>query len=141
VFAERVSPAEHLARHAHADLFLDTFRYNAHTTASDALWAGVPLVTLPGKSFASRVAASLLEAAGLPELIAQTPEDYERLALTLANDPRKLLALKEKLAAARQTAPLFRSAAFTRALESGFDQVYARYLAGEAPADIAVAES
>ena len=90
VFADRVSPAEHLARHAQADLFLDTFRYNAHTTASDALWAGLPLVTLPGRSFAARVAASLLTAMGLPELIAETPGDYERLALALATDPQRL---------------------------------------------------
>ena len=141
VFADRVSPAEHLARHAQADLFLDTFRYNAHTTASDALWAGLPLVTLPGRSFAARVAASLLTAMGLPELIAETPGDYERLALALATDPPRLAVLKEKLAATRKGAPLFRSAAFTRALESGFDQAYARYLAGQAPADIAAAES
>jgi predicted O-linked N-acetylglucosamine transferase (SPINDLY family) len=141
VFAERVSPAEHFARHARADLFLDTFRYNAHTTASDALWAGLPLVTLPGRSFAARVAASLLNAVGLPELIAETPEGYERLALELATDPAKLAALKEKLAAARQTAPLFRSVVFTRRLEGAFDQVYARYMSGETPADIAVAES
>jgi len=141
VFAPRVSPAEHLARHARADLFLDTFRYNAHTTASDALWAGLPLVTLPGKSFAARVAASLLSAAKLPELIAETPEDYERLALELATDPSKLLALREKLAATRQTAPLFRSAIFTRQLGAAFDQAYARYMSGAAPADIAVAES
>ena len=141
VFAERVGPAEHLARHAQADLFLDSFRYNAHTTASDALWAGLPLVTLPGKSFAARVAASLLNAVGLPELIADTPEQYERLALALATDPARLAALKQKLAAARHSAPLFRSAAFTRQLESAFDQAYARYLKGEPPADIVVAES
>ena len=141
VFAQRVSSAEHLARHARADLFLDTFRYNAHTTASDALWAGLPLVTMPGQSFASRVAASLLTAAGLPELVADTPQAYERLALTLATDPAKLAAYKEKLAAARHSAPLFRSAAFARQLENAFDQAYARYLTGAAPTTIAVAES
>jgi protein O-GlcNAc transferase len=140
VFAARVSPAEHLARHRQANLFLDTFRYNAHTTASDALWAGLPLITMPGKSFAARVGASLLNAVGLPELIAETPEDYERLALTLATDPVKLLALKEKLAATRQNARLFRSTAFTRHLEAAFDQAYARYIAGAMPADIVVAE-
>jgi predicted O-linked N-acetylglucosamine transferase (SPINDLY family) len=140
VFAARVGPAEHLARHARADLFLDTFRYNAHTTASDALWAGLPLVTLPGKSFAARVGASLLHALGLSELVAETPEAYERLALALAGDRPRLAALKQKLAAARPTAPLFRSAEFTRRLERAYDQAYARHLAGEAPADIAVAE-
>ena len=141
IFAERVSPAEHLARHARADLFLDTFRYNAHTTASDALWAGLPLLTLPGKSFAARVAASLLHAVGLPELIAKTPEDYEHLALALATDPARIRALKEKLLAARNNAPLFRSTEFARALERGFDKAYARYNAGKPPADIVVAES
>ena len=141
VFAERTGAAEHLARHAHADLFLDTFRYNAHTTASDALWAGLPLVTLAGKSFAARVGASLLQAVGLPELITDTPEDYERLALALATDPPRLLALKEKLAAARHSAPLFRSATFARQLERAFDQAFARYLAGEPPAMIAATES
>jgi protein O-GlcNAc transferase len=96
---------------------------------------------LPGRSFAARVAASLLNAVGLPELVAETPQDYERLALELATDPARLAALKQKLAAARHSAPLFRSAAFTRQLENAFDQVYVRYLSGEAPADIAVAES
>ena len=140
IFAERTSPARHLARHRHADLFLDTFRYNAHTTASDALWTGLPLVTMPGRSFAARVAASLLNAVGLPELIADTPDAYERLALDLATDRTKLAALKQRLAAARRDAPLFQSAAFTRQLESAFDQAYARMLKGEPPADIALAE-
>jgi protein O-GlcNAc transferase len=141
VFAERVGAAEHLARHRRADLFLDTFRYNAHTTASDALWAGLPLVTLAGQSFAARVGASLLQALGLPELVTETPEAYERLALALASDPAKLAALREKLAAARQEAPLFQSTLFTRQLEQAFERAHARYRAGEAPADIAVAES
>ncbi|HXS06092.1 MAG TPA: tetratricopeptide repeat protein [Rhizomicrobium sp.] len=141
VFAERTSPAQHLARHRQADLFLDSFRYNAHTTASDALWAGLPLVTMPGKSFAARVAASLLNAVNLPELIAETPEAYERLALSLATNPVRLAALKRKLAAARHTTPLFQSARFTRQLESAFDQAYARALKDAPPADIAVAES
>ena len=141
IFAERMDAAAHLARHRRADLFLDTFRYNAHTTASDALWAGLPLVTMAGQSFAARVAASLLNAAGLPELVTETPQDYERLALALAADPAKLAALREKLAALRRKAPLFQSAAFTRQLESAFDQAHERYRAGKAPADIAVAES
>jgi predicted O-linked N-acetylglucosamine transferase (SPINDLY family) len=141
VFAERVSPAQHLARHRQADLFLDTFRYNAHTTASDALWAGLPLITCAGRSFAARVAASLLQAADLPDLVTETPGDYERLALALARDPVRLAALSQKLAASRHSAPLFGSAEFVRQLENGFDQAYARYLTGEAPQDIAVAES
>src|SRR5690606_37454309 len=86
VFAPRVPIAEHLARHALADLFLDTLPYNAHTTASDALWMGVPLITCPGHTFTSRVAGSLLHAAGLPELVADSLDAYEALALQLANE-------------------------------------------------------
>ena len=139
VFAERVEPSLHLARHAQADLFLDTFRYNAHTTASDALWAGVPLVTLAGKGFAARVAASLLKACGLGELITDDMASYERLAGELAADPGRLAALRMKLTQARQTAPLFRSEDFARALEQGFDEAYRRYVEGEA-GDILVPE-
>ena len=97
-------------------------------------------MTVPGRSFAARVAASLLNAVGLPELIAETPDAYERLALELATDPARLAALKLKLAAARHAAPLFQSAAFTRQLESTFDQAYTRTLKGAPPADITVAE-
>jgi predicted O-linked N-acetylglucosamine transferase (SPINDLY family) len=126
IFAERAPPALHLARHGHADLFLDTFLYNAHTTASDALWAGLPLVTVAGKGFASRVAASLLQACGLAELVADSPERYEQLAQALAADPQKLASLRAKLAANRRTAPLFRSKDFVRQLEKGFDEAWRR---------------
>ena len=98
VFAGRTTPELHLARQQLADLFLDTLPYNAHTTASDALWAGLPLVTMPGKSFPARVAASILKAADLPELIAPDLTAYEALALKLARDPRRLAAIREKLA-------------------------------------------
>jgi protein O-GlcNAc transferase len=94
VFAERLPLSEHLARHRQADLFLDTFPYNAHTTASDALWAGLPVLTLMGESFASRVAASLLNAIGLPELITSSQEEYEALAIELALNPKKLADIK-----------------------------------------------
>ena len=140
VFAERMEPSLHLARHAQADLFLDTFRYNAHTTASDALWAGLPLVTLAGRGFAARVAASLLKACDLDELITHDRESYEHLAWELATDPARLVALRAKLAEARQTAPLFRSEEFARALERGFDEAYRRLIAGET-GDILVPES
>ena len=130
IFAERAPPALHLARHRHADLFLDTFLYNAHTTASDALWAGVPLVTMAGKGFASRVAASLLQACGLAELVAEFPEQYEQLAQVLAADPQKLGLLRAKLAANRYTAPLFRTEDFVRQLEHGFDEAWRRTRAG-----------
>jgi predicted O-linked N-acetylglucosamine transferase (SPINDLY family) len=118
VFAPRVTPEQHLARHQLADLMLDTLPYNAHTTASDALWAGLPLVTTPGHSFPARVAASILTAAGVPELIAPDLAAYEALALHLARDPEALQAIKAKLAAHRTTAPLFDTARFTRNLEA-----------------------
>ena len=121
VFAERLPLAEHLARHRCADLFLDTWYYNAHTTASDALWAGLPLVTKIGDTFASRVAASLLTAMGLPELIAVTPQDYEEMAYELATNPKKLQSLKSKLEQNRQTAPLFDTPRFTRNLERAYE--------------------
>ncbi len=123
VFAPRIPPDEHLARHKLADLFLDTLPYNAHTTASDSLWVGVPLVTCPGESFPARVAASLLTAVGLPELIAPTLKDYEALAITLAQDPARLQGLKDKLNAVRATAPLFDTDAFTRAIEAAYGQM------------------
>jgi predicted O-linked N-acetylglucosamine transferase (SPINDLY family) len=123
IVAPRVSPEEHLARHRLADLFLDTLPYNAHTGASDALWVGVPLVTLKGESFHGRVAASILSAIGLPELITENPADYERLALALASDGARLAALREKLGANRKTAPLFDTARFTRNLEAAYEMM------------------
>ncbi len=113
VFAERAPNAEHLARQRCADLFLDTFKVNAHTTAADALWAGLPVVTKLGRSFVARVAGSLLDAVGLPELVTETPQAYEALALTLATNPAKLKAIGDKLAANRLTAPLFDTERYT----------------------------
>jgi predicted O-linked N-acetylglucosamine transferase (SPINDLY family) len=127
VFAERVPLAEHLARHRQADLFLDTFPYNAHTTTSDALWAGLPVLTLMGSSFASRVAASLLNAIGLPELITTTQEEYEALAIELALNPKKLTGIKLKLAKNRLTAPLFDTPLFTKNLEAAYIKMHERY--------------
>lgn len=118
VFAPRQRKAEHLARHALADLFLDTFAYNAHTTMSDALWAGLPALTCPGRTFATRVGASLLRAVGLPELIAPDVDAYVRMAVELARDPAKRQALREKLASLRGTTPLFDTAGFVRDWES-----------------------
>ncbi len=110
VFAEKMEHSEHLARHRLADLFLDTFSYNAHTTASDALWAGLPVVTKLGEGFAARVAGSLLYAIGLEELVTQTESEYEQLALELAQNPERLAALKAKLEDNRLTTPLFNTA-------------------------------
>jgi predicted O-linked N-acetylglucosamine transferase (SPINDLY family) len=126
IFAPFAADASaHLARLSHADLFLDTFAYNAHSTASDALWAGVPLITCPGESFASRVAASALTAIGLPELIADSPESYEALALRLARDRDALAALRNRLARNRATQPLFDTARYTRNLEDAYFKMLA----------------
>jgi protein O-GlcNAc transferase len=134
VFAKRVaSSSDHLARHRLADLFLDTLPYNAHTTASDALWAGLPVVTQIGNGFAGRVAASLLEAAGLPELITRTREDYEALAIGLALDKQKLEGFRERLRNNLSTTPLFDVALYTKHLEAAYVAMYQRHQAGLSP--------
>jgi len=126
VFAKRMSLPEHLARHQQADLFLDTFPCAAHTTASDALWAGLPLLTLMGESFASRVAASLLHAINLPELVTASQEEYESLAIELATNPLKLESIKQKLADNRLTTPLFDTPLFTKNLEAAYSEMHQR---------------
>jgi protein O-GlcNAc transferase len=129
IFAKRLPLSEeHLARLRLADLFLDTLPYNAHATASDALWAGLPVLTQMGQTFAGRVAASLLRAIGLPELITYTREDYEALAIELALNRNKLLNIKEKLNRNRLTTPLFDTALFTKHLETAYEAMYSRYL-------------
>lgn len=119
IFAEKIANTEHLARHKHADLFLDTFAVNAHTTACDALWSGLPVVTKLGQQFAARVAASLLTAVGLPELIARSEECYEQLILELARNPLKLRDVKAKLGENRLKAPLFDTKSYIRTFETG----------------------
>jgi predicted O-linked N-acetylglucosamine transferase (SPINDLY family) len=138
IFARRCLPPDHLARQRLADLFLDTLPYNAHTTCSDALWAGLPVLTVLGGSFAGRVAASLLSAIGLPELIARSLDEYEALALKLARDRGALVAIKEKLARHRDTYPLFDTARFTRNLEAAYVTMWERYQRGEPPRTFAV---
>jgi len=133
VFAPRLPLDEHLARHRLADLFLDTFPVNAHTTASDALWGGLPLVTMSGEPFVSRVAASLLAAVGLSELITDNLADYEALALKLATTPELLAGARAKLAANRLTAPLFDTDRFCKHIESAYLTMHERHLRGEAP--------
>jgi len=140
IFAEKVANSEHLARHRLADLFLDTFNYNAHTTASDALWMGLPVVTKLGEGFAARVAGSLLNAVGLPELITHSEEAYEALILKLATSPKKLSAIKEKLEANRLSKPLFNTEQYTKHLENGYQQAYQRYFNGEIANTIIVPE-
>lgn len=138
IFAPRATPRQHLARHRAADLFLDTLPYTAHTTASDALWTGLPLLTLIGRSFPARVAASLLTTVGLPELITHTREDYEALAVRLAQNPQELTALRARLDRARSTTPLFDTALFARHIESAYREMWDRYLAGLPPTHFAV---
>ena len=124
IFAKRISQKEHLARHRAADLFLDTLPYNAHTTASDALWCGLPVVTIIGNSFPARVAASLLNAVDLPELITQSPEEYESLAVKLATDSAELKRVKAKLEENRLKMPLFNTKLFCSHLESAYKQAF-----------------
>jgi len=125
IFAAPARLDVHLVRHQLADLFLDTMPYNAHATACDALWAGLPVLTRKGTAYAGRVAASLLTAAGLPELITETAEDYENLAVALARDPARLKALRDRLAANRATAPLFDTPRLARDLEAAYVQMLA----------------
>jgi predicted O-linked N-acetylglucosamine transferase (SPINDLY family) len=132
------SLADHMAQLQLADLFLDSCWFNAHTTASDALWAGVPLVTRPGKTCASRVAASVLKAVGLPELITESAEAYEALALELATNAPKLSALRQRLAENRLTCPLFDTALFTRHIEAAYEAMWHRHQAGLPPDHIVV---
>jgi predicted O-linked N-acetylglucosamine transferase (SPINDLY family) len=138
IFAPRVSIADHLARHRIADLFLDTLPYNAHTTASDALWTGLPLVTCPGRSFQSRVAGSLLHAMRLPELICGNLEEYEALALRLATNPELLRKLRARAERNRLTTPLFDLDRYRRHLEAAFETMMDIWRRGEAPRAFAV---
>lgn len=138
VFAQRIPRRAHLARHLCADLFLDTLPYNAHTTGSDALWAGVPVLTCRGNTFAGRVAASLLGAIGLPELVAGSLGEYESLAVALARDSARFAAIKRKLAENRATEPLFDTAKFADKLESAYAAMIERHDADLPPDHIAV---
>ena len=138
IFAKHIPVAEHLNRIQLADLFLDTLPYNAHTTTSDALRIGLPVLTCMGNSFASRVAASLLNAVNLPELITTTQEQYESLAIQLALHPEKLKIIKDKLINNLPTAPLYDTPLFTRHLESAYLTMYDRYQHGLDPDHIYV---
>jgi predicted O-linked N-acetylglucosamine transferase (SPINDLY family) len=129
---------EHLARHRAADLFLDTLPYNAHTTASDALWAGLPVLTRMGESFAGRVGASLLTAAGSPELVTTSSQAYEDLAVALATQPGKLADIRDKLARTRLACPLFDLPRFTRHIEAAYATMYERYQADLPPDHITI---
>ena len=132
-YANKMSLGHHLARHRQADLFLDTLPYNAHTTTSDALWVGLPVLTLMGQSFASRVAASLLNAIELPELVTNTQEEYEALAVQLCKNPQKLAEIKLRLDNNRLTSPLFDTPLFTKNIEAAYIQMYERHHKGLQP--------
>ena len=138
VFAPRMPLAEHLARHRLADLFIDTLPYNAHTTASDALWAGLPVLTCMGKSFAARVAGSLLLTMGLPELITHTQADFESKAIAYAKDPVALQKIKLKLLDNLPTSPLFNARLFTQHIEQAYRVMHARHQSGLPPEHFAV---
>jgi predicted O-linked N-acetylglucosamine transferase (SPINDLY family) len=141
VWAPRVKPADHIARLQQADLFVDTWPCNAHTTASDALWAGVPVVTFLGETFASRVAGSLVRSVGLPELVCEDVAAYEGKALALMHDAGARAALRARLVAARETSPLFDSARIARDLEAVFTRLVARHDAGLPPDHLAALEA
>lgn len=133
IFAAHLGQSDHLARLQLADLVLDTSPFGAHTTASDALWSGAPIVTCPGETFAARVAGSILSAVGLPELIASDYEDYVAIARTLASDPALLARVKSKLAGNRLTTALFDVGAYTRGIEALYSEMWRRKLSGIAP--------
>ena len=137
-FAERLPRAEYLSRYRIADLFLDTSPYNAGTTASDALWAGLPVLTFLGSTFSARMGGSLLKAVGLPELICNSQKEYEELAITLGLNRMRMDAIKEKLAGNRLNTPLFDINAFAKSLENGLIQAYDSYILGAPPGNIFV---
>ncbi|MFQ5756259.1 MAG: tetratricopeptide repeat protein [Acidiferrobacterales bacterium] len=141
IFSDPVAKDQHLRRLQLADLVLDTRIYNGHTTTSDALWAGVPVVALQGDHFASRVSASILHALGLPELITHSLEDYEALAHRLAQHPDELAALERKIARHRTTQPLYDTPRFTRNLERAYEQMWALFQAGQRPRRIEVIDN
>jgi protein O-GlcNAc transferase len=138
IFAPLVPSAEHLGRHRHADLFLDTLPCNAHTTASDALWAGLPVLTCSGNTFAGRVAGSLLTAVGMPELVTGSLEEYEQMALALARSPQRLTALRRKLEDNRDASALFDLPKLTGNIEAAYARMWQTWLSGQKPAAFSV---
>jgi predicted O-linked N-acetylglucosamine transferase (SPINDLY family) len=141
IYAKRLNRTEYLARYKVADLFLDTQPYNAGTTARDALKMGLPMLTLKGKSYQARMGASIVNAVNLPELITNSPEEYEALAIELGNNPDKMKAIKEKLQANLSTAPLFNTKLFTKNLEAAYTQMYERHHKGLEPDHIYIKKS
>ncbi|MBF0562684.1 MAG: glycosyltransferase, partial [Alphaproteobacteria bacterium] len=140
IFAPSMKFEPHIARYQVADLFLDTMPYNAHTTASDALWMGCPVLTTFGGTFSGRVAASLLRAAGIPELAVADLAAYQKLAIELGRHPDRLHALRQRLVEGRATGPLFDLPRFTRALERAYEGMWAIYEDGEGPRPFSVTD-
>jgi len=138
IFAKKLSHPKHLERHKHADLFLDTFNYNAHTTASDALWASLPVITKQGNQFAARVASSLLSALDLNELVTQTEDEYEKMIIDYASQPIKLKEIREKININKNSKPLFDTLQYTRDFELGLSKAHELFLNGERPRDIVI---
>jgi predicted O-linked N-acetylglucosamine transferase (SPINDLY family) len=139
IFAPRLpSAADHLARLRLADLFLDTWPYNAHTTAGDALWVGLPVLTCIGEAFAGRVAASMLATLGLSELIVESTEQFEEVAIELAAEPSRLAAIKDKLIRNRSATPLFDTRLYIENLEAAYQAMYRRFRDGLLPEHIYV---
>ena len=136
IFSSKTTISEHLVRIKHADLFLDTFPYNAHTSCSDSIWAGVPVVTLEGKSFQSRVASSLLNTSRLNELIAKSEEEYIEKAVEIAKNKNQLASLKEKLVNFKDSNPLFDNILFTNNIERAYSIALEKYFKRENPEDI-----
>jgi predicted O-linked N-acetylglucosamine transferase (SPINDLY family) len=138
VFGRMLPYAQHLARIHLADLFLDTFPFNAGTTASDALWAGVPVLTCAGEAFASRMAGSLLRSLGIPELITTSLQEYESVAMALSTSSSTLEAIRARLEANRSTHALFDTERFRRNVEAAYCAMWARFRSGEEPAGFSV---
>jgi predicted O-linked N-acetylglucosamine transferase (SPINDLY family) len=138
VFAGQVPYLEYLARYRHVDLFLDTLPFNGGTTVSDALSMGAPVLTMTGDSFAARMAGSLLHALGLPELVTQSPADYETVAQRLARNPAQLLNLRQRLQHLRTTHPFFDTDRYRTQLEQAFETMWQRSIAGLPPAAFTV---
>jgi protein O-GlcNAc transferase len=139
VFAGKVNLQDHLARQPLADLFLDTLPYNAHTTASDALWVGLPVLTCAGQTFAARVAGSILHAAGLPELVTDSLMDYEATAVNLATDGSRLKSLREKLLLQRPSCPLFDTDRFRLHIELAYATMWERWRSGDTQRSLNIA--
>ncbi len=140
IFSKRIERHEdYIAAYRCADLFLDTFNYNAHTTSCESLWAGTPVLTFSGEAFASRVAGSLLKAVGLPELVTGCPEDYENLAIELATNPAKLSGIKQKLVENRKIHPLFNTDQYTRNIEAAYSMMVDRHDRGLPPKNLVIA--